>query len=86
MVLDINFLTIFSWPWPDPCNLLPIRAEDVVDHYSSGSVPLSPSLPSSDPLLNMMLKLQEAASNYESDTSYDESFERSLDKALGDLS
>lgn len=86
----ITLLFLFcSWPWPSSsCDLYSIRAEDVaLDMYSSGFDPHSKSEQNSDPLLNMMLKLREAAANNcESDTSHEESFEHRLDKALGDLS
>nr|CAB3264211.1 neuron navigator 2-like [Phallusia mammillata] len=75
-----------SWPWSAPCDLIPIRAEDVA-RDPDGATPTAPPTQSGDPLLNMLMKLQEAAAtNYESDTSHDDAFERSLDRALGDLS
>ncbi|XP_076803830.1 neuron navigator 3-like isoform X2 [Clavelina lepadiformis] len=77
-----------SWPWPDSCELLSIRPEDVAVESKQSDEIIAPSVTSQggDPLLNMLMKLQEAASNYESDASHDDTFERSLDRALGDLS
>ena len=79
---------IFSWPWNCDCDLLPIRAEDVaLDSYLPVVDPPTEPEENNDPLLNMMLKLQEAAAiNCGSDASHEESFEHRLDKALGDLS
>jgi len=76
------------WPWDSACdNLLPIRCEDVTSDPVSTSTVTTPAQPGpGDPLLNMLMKLQEAATNYESDASHDDSYERSLDRALGDLS
>nr|XP_002128416.1 neuron navigator 2-like [Ciona intestinalis] len=77
------------WPWATPCDLLRIRAEDIA---SDATMPLvggdnatTMTSQSTDPLLNMLLRLQEAATNYESDASHDDAFELSLDRALGDL-
>uniref|UniRef100_H2Z0X5 CortBP2/NAV1-like AAA+ ATPase lid domain-containing protein n=1 Tax=Ciona savignyi TaxID=51511 RepID=H2Z0X5_CIOSA len=77
-----------SWPWATPCDLLPIRVEDVSSDTSLAVSDNSTTVTtqSSDPLLNMLLRLQEAAAmNYESDASHDDAFELSLDRALGDL-
>nr|XP_039270698.1 neuron navigator 3-like [Styela clava] len=91
-----------TMPWRDNApNLLHIRAEDIgpspTESDYSGSIMMSQSSgvtsqssnasqSSSDPLLNMLMRLQEAA-NYDSDTnsSHDENFELSIDKALTEL-
>lgn len=91
-----------TMPWRDNApNLLHINADDVKtspteSDYSTTSLLMSQSsglasqssnaTSSSDPLFNMLMRLQEAA-NYDSDTnsSHDDGFELSIDKALSEL-